>query len=62
VLRGEVAMAATPAPARRTNLKAQLTSFVGRDDEVARVGKALEENRLVTIVGPGGAGKTAPSW
>jgi predicted ATPase/DNA-binding SARP family transcriptional activator len=58
VLRGEIAMADSPAPARRTNLKAQLTSFVGRDDEVARVGKALEENRLVTIVGPGGAGKT----
>ncbi len=45
-------------PAPRTNLKAQLTSFVGRDDEVARIGKSLELNRLVTLVGPGGAGKT----
>lgn len=43
---------------RRTNLRAQLTSFVGRDEELARVAKALAENRLVTIVGPGGAGKT----
>ncbi len=57
VLRGEYG-AAPPANARRTNLKAQLTSFVGREDEVARIGKSLEQNRLVTLVGPGGAGKT----
>jgi predicted ATPase/DNA-binding SARP family transcriptional activator len=56
LLRGEIAP--RPAPARRTNLKAQLTSFVGRDDEVTRIGKSLEQNRLVTLVGPGGAGKT----
>jgi predicted ATPase len=43
---------------RHTNLRAQLTSFVGRDVELARIGKALEEYRLVTVVGPGGAGKT----
>ncbi len=43
---------------RRTNLRAQLTSFVGREDEVGRVGKALTAYRLVTLVGPGGAGKT----
>jgi predicted ATPase/DNA-binding SARP family transcriptional activator len=58
VLRGEVEQPDPPAPPRRTNLRAQLTSFVGRDEEVTRVGKTLEENRLVTIVGPGGAGKT----
>jgi predicted ATPase/DNA-binding SARP family transcriptional activator len=55
VLRGEVDRPTAP---RRTNLRAQLTSFVGRDEELARVAKALAENRLVTIVGPGGAGKT----
>jgi predicted ATPase/DNA-binding SARP family transcriptional activator len=57
VLRGEhaaTASAATP----RTNLRAQLTSFVGRDEEVARITKLLDESRLVTLVGPGGAGKT----
>ena len=43
---------------RRTNLRAQLTSFLGREDEVSRVGRALETYRLVTLVGPGGAGKT----
>src|SRR6185437_10926526 len=42
----------------RTNLRAQLTSFVGREDDVARVGRALDDYRLVTLVGPGGAGKT----
>ncbi len=56
VLRGELAPA--PRAPRRTNLKAQLSSFVGREDEVARIAKSLEQNRLVTLVGPGGAGKT----
>ena len=32
--------------------------FVGREDDVARVIKALEQYRLVTLVGPGGTGKT----
>jgi predicted ATPase/DNA-binding SARP family transcriptional activator len=58
VLRGEVPADTTGGGPRRTNLKAQLTSFVGREDEVARIGKSLEQNRLVTLVGPGGAGKT----
>jgi predicted ATPase/DNA-binding SARP family transcriptional activator len=47
-----------PTPPRLTNLPAQLTSFVGRDDELARVAKLLAEARLVTLTGPGGAGKT----
>jgi predicted ATPase/DNA-binding SARP family transcriptional activator len=47
------------APARpRTNLRVPLTSFVGRDEEVARVAAVLEEARLVTLTGPGGSGKT----
>jgi predicted ATPase len=58
VLRGEIAVATAPAGRGRTNLRAQLTSFVGRTDEVARVGKALQTCRLITLVGPGGAGKT----
>ncbi|RKT54980.1 putative ATPase [Saccharothrix australiensis] len=45
------------APARHV-LPAQLTSFVGRAEEVRQVGKALLESRLVTLLGPGGAGKT----
>ena len=58
VLRGEVAAAPPPADHARKNLRAQLTSFVGRQDEVLRLRKTLESYRLVTLVGPGGAGKT----
>ncbi len=58
VLRGEIAVAPPPADRARTNLRAQLTSFVGRQDEVVRLRKTLESYRLVTLVGPGGAGKT----
>jgi non-specific serine/threonine protein kinase len=39
-------------------LPRQLTSFVGRELELAGVLEALEEHRLVTVCGPGGAGKT----
>ena len=41
-----------------TNLPVQLTSFVGRDAEVEAISEALEEARLVTLVGVGGVGKT----
>jgi len=40
------------------NLPPQLTTFVGRADEIARVKELLSEARLVTLVGPGGTGKT----
>ena len=44
---------------RRHNLPIQLTSFIGRDDEIAMVTKLLAEGgRLVTIAGSGGIGKT----
>jgi predicted ATPase/DNA-binding SARP family transcriptional activator len=49
---------AAPAGRARTNLRISLTSFIGREHEVARVGAALDTYRLVTLVGPGGAGKT----
>jgi predicted ATPase/class 3 adenylate cyclase/DNA-binding CsgD family transcriptional regulator len=39
-------------------LPAQLTSFVGRDAELIQVRELLSENRLVTLTGAGGAGKT----
>ncbi|WRZ90322.1 tetratricopeptide repeat protein [Streptomyces sp. NBC_01007] len=44
-------------PARR-RLPAQLTRFIGRDVELRRVGDLLAGARLVTLTGPGGAGKT----
>lgn len=42
----------------RSALPAQLTSFVGREHELDRLVDALDTSRLVTVVGPGGAGKT----
>ena len=43
---------------RPNNLPTQLTSFVGRDLELEEAGRLLEVNRLVTLTGPGGTGKT----
>jgi predicted ATPase/DNA-binding SARP family transcriptional activator len=41
-----------------TNLRAALTSFVGREDDVRTVLQRLAGSRLVTVVGAGGSGKT----
>ena len=43
---------------RRGNLPAEATSFVGRRRELAELRKKLATVRLVTLVGPGGVGKT----
>ena len=43
---------------RRGNLPAEATSFVGRRRELAELRKKLSTARLVTLVGPGGVGKT----
>jgi predicted ATPase/class 3 adenylate cyclase len=40
------------------NLPMQLTSFVGRGKEMAEVHRLLKETRLLTLLGPGGTGKT----
>nr|QZD57869.1 winged helix-turn-helix domain-containing protein [Glycomyces sp. TRM65418] len=58
LLRGELAPPPKERPRPKTNLRAELTSFVGRDADVAVVGELLAEHRLTTLVGPGGAGKT----
>ncbi|MFL6122153.1 BTAD domain-containing putative transcriptional regulator [Actinophytocola sp.] len=43
---------------RRPGPGAPVTSFVGREDDLDRVRALLDHARLVTLVGPGGAGKT----
>ncbi|GHB07344.1 hypothetical protein GCM10010330_71850 [Streptomyces tendae] len=53
--------AAAPVPEGfrpRGNLRARLTSFVGRDGDVEALRADLATTRLVTLLGPGGAGKT----
>jgi predicted ATPase/transcriptional regulator with XRE-family HTH domain len=40
------------------NLPFQLTSFIGREREIAEVGRLLGETRLLTLTGAWGAGKT----
>lgn len=48
----------TPPAPRPAATASALTSFVGRAADVARVGGLLGTARLVTLTGPGGAGKT----
>ncbi|MGV9771001.1 BTAD domain-containing putative transcriptional regulator, partial [Streptosporangium sp. NPDC003464] len=59
ILRQDPSLTSTPArPAPRTNLPAPLTELIGRDGAVISVRTLLEGNRLVTLTGPGGVGKT----
>lgn len=59
-----IATPATPAAAGTTishsphNLPAEVTTFVGRQSEMAAAAHLLEQARLVTFIGPGGSGKT----
>src|SRR5437868_2188188 len=43
---------------RGGNLPLEMTSFVGRDDQLLRLGELMSTSRLVTVIGPGGVGKT----
>ncbi|MCX4772963.1 MULTISPECIES: BTAD domain-containing putative transcriptional regulator [unclassified Streptomyces] len=66
LLRQEPARPAVPAPpagrpapaAPPGNLRVRLTSFVGRESDIDTLRGDLSGARLVTLLGPGGAGKT----
>lgn len=50
----------SPSATVRTNLPAALTPFIGREAELAHLGALLRDptRRLITLLGPGGIGKT----
>ncbi|MEU0743863.1 BTAD domain-containing putative transcriptional regulator [Streptomyces sp. NPDC006134] len=60
-LHAELLGAAEPgagAPGRAGNIRPRLTSFVGRERELADIRSDVRGARLVTLTGPGGSGKT----
>ncbi|MGE7391673.1 BTAD domain-containing putative transcriptional regulator [Streptomyces sp. NPDC004126] len=60
-LHAELLQAPPPPPAPpqpRGNIRPRLTSFVGREPELAALAADLDRVRLVTLTGPGGSGKT----
>src|SRR6516165_2234395 len=57
-LRNDFPPLRTPKSVGAHNLPVQLTSFVGRGAQMTDLEKLLVDNRLVTLTGAGGAGKT----
>ncbi len=49
---------AEPKPSAKHNLPLQVTTFFGREAELAQLQQRLAEHRLVTLTGSGGVGKT----
>ena len=58
ILAQDPAIAAVPLPSRHGNLPSPTTSFVARERELAEVAQLLREQRLVTLTGPPGVGKS----
>jgi predicted ATPase/DNA-binding transcriptional regulator YiaG len=54
--RGPAAQSAKLAP--RVEISLPRTSFIGRQHDLSEVQRLLEQHRLVSLIGPGGAGKT----
>ena len=55
---GPAGLAAVPAPVATGNLREPFSSFVGRTGKLEELTEAVRSTRLVTLVGPGGVGKT----
>lgn len=51
-------MQAQPAEPVRNNLPAQLSSFIGREEQITEIKHLLGSTRLLTLTGAGGSGKT----
>jgi predicted ATPase/DNA-binding SARP family transcriptional activator/tetratricopeptide (TPR) repeat protein len=54
----DVPASVTNVPRRLTNIRPELSTFVGRSTDVAQIAELLQHRRLVTLTGPGGVGKT----
>ena len=48
-----------PTPPSQSTPPARLAPLLGRDEEIDRICGMLDDRRLVTLIGPGGVGKTA---
>ena len=63
IRKGELKPASTPRPVATLptphNLPRQLSTFIGREKEQRAINKLIAGNRLVTLVGTGGIGKTS---
>ncbi|TDE29028.1 BTAD domain-containing putative transcriptional regulator [Actinomadura sp. 6K520] len=58
ILEQDSALATAPGTPPQTNLPAQISELVGRDEAMAEVQALLKAARLITLTGPGGVGKT----
>ncbi|MFF4238856.1 BTAD domain-containing putative transcriptional regulator [Actinomadura geliboluensis] len=58
ILAQDPALATAPTTPPQTNLPAQISELIGRDEAVVQVQAVLRSARLVTLTGPGGVGKT----
>jgi predicted ATPase/DNA-binding SARP family transcriptional activator len=55
---GPAGLEAVPTPMATGNLRERLSSFVGRNAELEKLCETVRSSRLVTLIGPGGVGKT----
>jgi predicted ATPase len=58
VIRSDAELTAQDNPEAQHNLPSPLTQIVGRGDAIELLSKSLANHRLVTVIGPGGIGKT----